>query len=206
MLKRWFDVIVAAGALIVFSPLMAVCAVTIYLTEGRPILFCQTRVGKGCKAFTMVKFRTMSVVHNCDGVSDMGSDKRITTVGRVLRQTKLDELPQLWHVLWGEMSLVGPRPELLYWMDIYPHPDIWQRVYSVRPGITSMASLVYRHEHDILSQQQNPQHYYATVILPEKLSLDVQYAQRHNLWYDVGVIYKTVRAVLGKQYTNRDTV
>lgn len=206
MLKRIFDIILASVALLVFAPIMGVCAAAILITSGRPVLFRQRRIGKGCTEFDMLKFRTMYTSKNHSGIPDLGSDKRVTAVGKILRKTKLDELPQLWNVFVGHMAVVGPRPELRYRMRFFTDMDIWHRAYSVRPGITGPASIIYRNEEQLLSQQDDPQHYYNTVLLPEKLHTYIQYANRQNIWYDMGIIYKTVRAVLGKSYTKDDVL
>ncbi len=204
MLKRWFDILIAGVVLVGFAPVMVVCAVAIFVTDGGAVLFRQTRIGKGCREFVMLKFRTMTVIKDHDGVPDLGSDKRVTAVGKILRKTKVDELPQLWNVFVGDMSLVGPRPELRLRMQFFTDMEIWHKAYAVRPGITGPASIVYRDEEQVLSEHPNPQQYYNTVLLPEKLSIYIQYAERHNVWYDMGIIYKTMRAILGKTYTKED--
>lgn len=203
--KRIFDIVVASSALLICLPIFCACAVVIFIFDGRPVFFSQSRIGKNCAVFTMYKFRTMLVVKTVDLASDWATNKRITRIGRFLRKTKLDEIPQLWNVIRGDMSIVGPRPLSDFWLKKYNHPHTWHQVYSVRPGITGPGAVIYRDESEILlAQGDNAYQYYETVLLPEKLSLYKKYVQRQSLWYDVKILYCTVRALLGKTYTRQD--
>jgi len=128
------------------------------------------------------------------GAFDAGNTSRVTQVGRLLRKTKLDELPQLWNVLVGDMSLVGPRPEVRKWVEVYP--ERWARVHTIRPGITDPASIEFRNEEEILAAAENPEATYREVILSQKLALYIDYVDRHSFWGDLGILVKTVCVVL----------
>ncbi len=145
----------------------------------------------------LFKFRTMTVRKGTEqGSFDAGSAARVTRVGAFLRKTKLDELPQLWNVLKGDMSLVGPRPEVRKWVEAYP--ERWARVLTVRPGITDPASIEFRNEEDILAASPDPERTYREVILPRKLDLYEEYVRTRSFWGDVGILLKTVWAVVGR--------
>jgi len=189
--KRWFDVVCAFPLLIVLTPLMAVIAVAVKLTSRGPVLFRQERIGKDGVCFQILKFRSM--VQNSDTGSRLtqGTDRRITGLGRVLRRCKLDELPQLWNVLRGDMSLVGPRPDL---PEYCTNPMTVQvQVLRLRPGITSPASLRFSGEEDLLARVSADElaSYYCSVVLPEKIRLDLEYAQRATFFSDLGVLFRT---------------
>jgi lipopolysaccharide/colanic/teichoic acid biosynthesis glycosyltransferase len=191
--KRTFDLLVATTALVLCLPLLVLIAGTSLLLNGRgPILFRQARVGRFGKAFHIHKFRTM---HNSAGhaVTSDG-DPRITGFGRILRATKLDELPQLLDVIAGSMSLVGPRPEVPRFVDCWPS-QARSRILSVRPGITDPASIVYRHESVELANAADPERHYVTVVLPRKVAMYVEYVERMSLLEDLRIIIRTVRAV-----------
>lgn len=190
MLKRLLDVIVAALGLLILSPLMAIIAIAIYWDSPGPVLYRARRVGKGGKLFLMYKFRTM--VANADQLGPsitVRDDPRITRVGRFLRKTKLDELPQLINVLKGEMSLVGPRPETPSMVEHYTPEQ--RRVLEVTPGITGLAQLHYSNEEELL----NPENWhdeYLKKILPHKLSLDLLYIDHRSLALDLAIIGRTI--------------
>ena len=170
------------------SPLLAVIAAAIILENGRPVLFRQTRLGKDGRPFQILKFRSMR--SSMTGVRISAStDARITRVGRLLRHYKLDELPQLWNVARGEMSLVGPRPELPDFVDL--SIPIWRRVLSVKPGITDVTTLAYRNEQELLAGVADPEKHYREVILPAKLALNAQYIRKRSVLLDIRVLLLT---------------
>jgi lipopolysaccharide/colanic/teichoic acid biosynthesis glycosyltransferase len=195
-MKRLFDFVAAACGLLLLSPLLLLLAVAVVVDSGFPVLFRQVRVGCGGRDFRLAKFRTMTVLKEAEkGSFDAGSTRRVTTVGRFLRKTKLDELPQLWNVLVGNMSLVGPRPEVRQWVNVYP--ERWAQVHTIRPGITDPASIVYRNEEELLAAAEDPEAFYRDEILPRKLALYEAYVRGRSFWSDIGILLKTVRVVFG---------
>lgn len=192
-MKRLFDVMVSGIGLIVLSPLLLAIGLAVRLTSPGPALYKAKRVGRDGELFTLYKFRSM--VADADkqgpGVTTAG-DSRVTPVGRILRRTKLDELPQLFNVLRGDMSLVGPRPEDPRYVALYTPEQ--RAVLRVRPGITSPASVHYRDEERIL-QGENWETQYMTQVLPAKLALDLEYAQQANLLTDLKIILQTAKAL-----------
>lgn len=193
MIKRLFDVVSAALGLLVLAPLLLLAAVWIKLDSPGPALFRQTRVGRHGVPFTIHKFRTMRVEPGA--AITVGADPRITRSGRVLRQAKLDELPQLWDVLRGAMSLVGPRPELPRHVELYS-AELRERVLAVRPGITDPASLAFSHEAEMLAAAQDPEREYREVVMPAKLKLSAEYAASASLMTDLRLILATLARVL----------
>ena len=166
----FFDIIFSGIGLLLLSPLLIVVSGMILIFDGRPIFFRQTRVGINGADFILYKFRTMRVMRGAaSGTFDAGDTSRITKIGAFLRKTKLDELPQLWNVFKGDMSLVGPRPEVRKWVDAYP--ERWAKVLTVKPGITDPASIYYRNEEELLAQADDPVACYRDQILPHKLDL-----------------------------------
>ncbi|PZP27288.1 MAG: sugar transferase [Roseateles depolymerans] len=192
MAKRLFDILAAAAGLLLLSPLLLLAALWVKLDSPGPVLFRQTRVGRHGVPFSIHKFRTMRVAPGA--AITVGEDPRITRSGRVLRQTKLDELPQLWDVLRGAMSLVGPRPELPNYVALYP-AELRAVVLSVRPGITDPASLAFSHEAELLAAASDPEREYREVVLPAKLRLSADYAARATLATDLGLILATLGRV-----------
>ncbi|KQW42101.1 MULTISPECIES: sugar transferase [unclassified Roseateles] len=193
MSKRLFDIAASAVGLLLLAPLLLLAAAWIKLDSPGPVLFRQTRVGRFGVPFTIHKFRTMRAEPG--SAITVGADPRITRAGQWLRDTKLDELPQLWDVLRGTMSLVGPRPELPRYVELYP-ADLRERVLSVRPGITDPASLAFRHEADLLAKAADPEREYREVVLPAKLGISADYAVRANLATDLRLIVATLARVL----------
>jgi lipopolysaccharide/colanic/teichoic acid biosynthesis glycosyltransferase len=192
--KRGFDIIVALVCLAFAVPVMAVVAMAIWITSGRPVLYVGERVGRHGVPFGMVKFRSM-VVH-ADSVGPLitaGSDPRITAIGRVLRRTKLDELPTLWNVLRGDMSLVGPRPENPRSVALYT--DDQRRVLNVRPGVTSSATIKFRHEETLLSGVPNVEAAYLG-LMQQKLAIELDYLSRRSFVSDCAILARTVRALV----------
>jgi lipopolysaccharide/colanic/teichoic acid biosynthesis glycosyltransferase len=189
--KRALDAFLATACLILLSPVLGFLACCIKLTSRGPLLFRQVRVGKGGRPFQILKFRSM-VVHSLptDKMITITGDPRVTAMGKVLRRYKFDELPQLWNVIRGDMSLVGPRPELPVYVSGYT-PD--QRiVLYARPGITDPASLAYRHEEEILAEQSDAEQFYRTQILPDKLTRSRAYLQQITFRNDIHIILKTI--------------
>jgi lipopolysaccharide/colanic/teichoic acid biosynthesis glycosyltransferase len=190
--KRLFDVICSGVGLLLLSPLLLVAAVWVKLDSPGPVLFRQTRVGRFGVPFTIHKFRTMRT--SAGAQITVGEDPRITRAGRLLRATKLDELPQLWDVLRGAMSLVGPRPEVPRYVALYP-ADLREVVLSVRPGITDPASLRFRHESDLLAKAADPEREYVEVVMPTKLRLAADYVRSASLAGDLRLILATLGAL-----------
>lgn len=190
-MKRLFDFTVALLGLILLSPLLLLIALLIKLTSRGPVLFRQERVGRSFRRFHICKFRTMVLdAERLGGQLTAGRDRRITTVGRFLRKTKLDELPQLVNVLKGEMSFVGPRPEVPKYVEMFR--DEYVELLKVRPGITDLASLAYRHESDLLGAASDPETLYVREILPDKIRLGREYLRRRSLSLDLWLIFRTV--------------
>ena len=191
--KRLFDLVCSALGLLLLSPLLLVIVAWIRLDSPGPALFHQTRIGRFGVPFTIHKFRTMRVEPGA--AITVGADPRITRAGRLLRASKLDELPQLWDVLRGAMSLVGPRPELPRYVELYP-AAMRERVLSVRPGVTDPASLAFSHEAELLAASSDPEREYREVILPAKLKLSSDYAARASLATDLRLILSTLARVV----------
>lgn len=194
--KRVFDVVVAAAGLVVLSPLFALVAVAIRVDDPGPVFFRHTRVGRGGERFRMWKFRTMTVdAERRGGPLTVGSDPRITRMGRVLRARKLDELPQLLNVLSGRMSLVGPRPESPKYVELY---DGEQRpVLELTPGITDPAAIRYSDLPTLLDRASDPEQFYVEQIMPDKIRLHLSYASRATFVSDLRVLGQTVRCLVG---------
>lgn len=184
------DRVAAAAALALFAPVMLAAAAAIWLEDGFPVLYRQTRVGRGNRPFRMLKFRSMRKGASGSKVTAAG-DARITVVGRVLRRYKLDELPQFWNVVRGEMSIVGPRPEVPDYVD--PGEPAWSAVLRYRPGITDLATLLYRNEEEMLAGAPDPDRYYREVLLPSKLALNARYARASSAWSDLKLVLLTLR-------------
>ncbi len=194
-LKRIFDFTVSLASLILLSPFFILIMAGIIIFDSRPVLFRQMRVGMNGSDFLLNKFRTMRVVREAaSGTFDAGDTSRITKIGAFLRKTKLDELPQLWNVFKGDMSLVGPRPEVRKWVDAYP--ERWANVLTVKPGITDPASIYYRNEEKLLAQADDPVACYRDQILPHKLDLYEEYVRTRTFWGDIALIFKTIMLVL----------
>jgi lipopolysaccharide/colanic/teichoic acid biosynthesis glycosyltransferase len=192
--KRVFDVVASAVGLIVLSPVFFIVALILKISSGGPVFYLQERIGKGGGCFRIVKFRTMTVDADRIGPGiTTAVDARITAFGKFLRALKLDEIPQLWNVFKGQMSLVGPRPELPRYVANYTESQRY--VLSVRPGITDTASLLYRHEERELALNSDPEEFYRTVLLPHKLELNIQYIQHISFFHDVTLIFRTFLSI-----------
>ncbi len=196
-MKRIFDVVSALIGLLLLLPLAAVLSVLIKIDSRGFILFWQERIGKNFRPFYIYKFRTMvQDAPSKGGPVTFGDDPRITRVGRILRKTKIDELPQLFNVLIGDMSFVGPRPEVRRYVEQF-RTD-YEEILKVRPGITDLASLKYRDEADVLGLALNPEEEYVKNILPDKIRLAKIYIKRSSFLFDFGLILKTVLKVFEK--------
>lgn len=197
MAKRLFDLVLGSCALLLFAPLMLVIALRIKLDSPGPVLFRQERVGRGGRVFRIHKFRTMT--SGCSGsLLTVGDDARITRAGRWLRASRFDELPQLFDVLAGHMSLVGPRPEVPRYVALYP-AALREAVLSVRPGITDPASLANLDETERLARAADPEREYVEVLMPAKLAHAAAYARHATLATDLRVIGRTLRMLFGRQ-------
>lgn len=194
-MKRLVDVLVSVILLVATAPLMVVAAIAVRRSSPGPVIFRQQRVGRGGKPFNILKFRTMGPASASDREITVGNDRRITPIGAVLRKWKIDELPQLINVLRGDMSLVGPRPDVPSYVMRYPE-DLRAKVLSVRPGITDLASIKYRNENELLAAQSDPDRYYLEVIMLDKLRMGAAYAERPGIGQDLRIIVATVRSVL----------
>jgi lipopolysaccharide/colanic/teichoic acid biosynthesis glycosyltransferase len=193
-LKRCFDFVASLFGIVLLSPVLVLIAIAVKCSSRGPVLFLQERVGRGFRRFRIYKFRTMVVDAPKLGLQiTAGKDPRITRVGRFLRKWKLDELPQLVNVLKGEMSFVGPRPEVPRYVDMFR--EDYACVLSVRPGITDPASLKYRDEAAILAKSADPEETYVHEILPEKIMLAKEYVAQASLRGDIALIWKTIRHV-----------
>jgi len=189
--KQAFDIVVAFVGLLLLSPLLLLVALLITIDSRGPVFFRQERVGRDFRPFLIYKFRTMVQDASRKGGSiTFGLDPRITRVGRLLRKTKIDELPQLINVLRGEMSFVGPRPEVWQYVELFRQD--YEEILKVLPGITDLASLRYRHEAEILGRSENPEDEYVRRVLPEKIRLAKEYVRRSSLLFDVTIIFKTI--------------
>lgn len=190
MLKRCFDIVCSAIGLILLCPLFVIVAIWIKLDSKGPVFYRQVRVGRKNKDFRIYKFRSMAVDSDKKGLITIGGkDSRVTRVGYYIRKYKIDELPQLINVFIGDMSFVGPRPEVRKYVDMYTAEQL--RVLDVRPGITDAASIKYRNENDLLATQSNPELYYIQVIMQDKLQINLDYVANHSFIKDINLIFKT---------------
>lgn len=189
-LKRLFDIFASFFGLLILWPVLLIVAILIKVKmPGGPIFFTQKRVGRHVKLFTMIKFRTMTVGHSGSSVSVKG-ESRITPLGATLRKYKLDELPELWNVLKGDMSFVGPRPDVPGYADKLTGEE--RKILELRPGITGPASMKYSNEEELLAQQPDPVKYNNEVIWPDKVRINLEYKKRRNIWLDIKIIIYTV--------------
>ena len=194
-MKRVFDITFSAVGLLLLMPVLGAIALLILIFDGVPVLFCQERIGHRGKPFRIWKFRTMV----CDAerlgkLITVGHDPRITRLGYWLRKTKADELPQLWNVLVGEMSFVGPRPEVPRYANRYTSQQ--SRVLDLKPGLTDPASIRFRNESELLQDYDDPERIYMEVFVPEKIRINLAYAERANLLRDCWVIFRSITALI----------
>jgi lipopolysaccharide/colanic/teichoic acid biosynthesis glycosyltransferase len=189
-MRRLLDLIASVLVLIAAAPLMLLLAMAVKVQDDGPIFFRQQRVGRNGCLFTLWKFRSMRIRNQGAPITSSG-DRRITPLGRFLRRYKLDELPQLWNVLRGDMSLIGPRPEVPHF--VVAGDPVWQAVHRVRPGITDVATLVYRDEERILAGYDDPERAYRDAVLPAKLALNLEYLRQRSLGRDLKLLALTIR-------------
>ena len=195
-MKRLLDVVVAAAALVVTSPVVAAAAIAVKLESPGPAIYRGRRAGKDGREFAILKVRTMRVDPSGPGVT-AGDDRRITRIGRVLRRTKIDELPQLWNVLKGDMSLVGPRPEDPRYVAHYTPEQ--RRVLSVRPGITGPTALAFIDEEELL-RGGDPEATYLEQVMPRKLAVDLDYVRSHTFGGDLRILGRTAMAIAARAF------
>lgn len=194
-MKRIFDIVTSGLGLIVLSPLFLFLALWIKYDSRGAVFYRQVRVGRNNKDFRLYKFRSMRNGADRQGLITIGGrDPRVTRAGYYIRKYKLDELPQLINVFVGDMSIVGPRPEVRRYVDLYT-PEQMQ-VLTVRPGITDMASIRYRNENELLEQAEDPEKYYREVVMPDKLKINREYIERASFWFDIRLIFCTLQAII----------
>lgn len=189
-MKRLFDIVASGLGLIVLSPLFVVLAIWIKCDSKGPVFYRQVRVGRGNKDFHIFKFRSMRVGADKGSLVTIGGhDPRVTRSGYFIRKFKFDELPQLINVLMGDMSLVGPRPEVRHYVNYWTPEQM--HVLDVRPGITDPASIKFRNENELMEKAEDPEKYYIEVIMQEKIKLYLEYVEKQSFFYDLGLIFKT---------------
>jgi len=195
--KRIFDVTASGLGLLLLSPLFLIVAIWIRLDSPGPVFYRQTRVGRYNKDFRLLKFRSMRVGSDKKGLITVGGrDPRVTRSGYYIRKYKLDELPQLINVFKGDMSLVGPRPEVRKYVDLYTPEQL--HVLDVRPGITDMASIRYRNENELLEQAADPEQFYRDTVMQDKLRINLEYVSDHSFFKDIKIILMTFKAVVSE--------
>ncbi len=195
MFKRLFDITIALAGLIVLAPFLLIISLLILLDSNGGIFYKQVRVGKNNRDFKIFKFRTMRIGADKNGLLTVGArDNRITGIGFYLRKYKLDELPQLINVVLGDMSLVGPRPEVRKYVELYNKEQL--KVLDVQPGITDYASIKYANENELLAKSANPELLYIQEILPAKLDLNLQYIQEKGILKDLRIIFLTIKKII----------
>lgn len=194
-MKRLFDVIASGCGLIVLSPVFIIMSIWIKWDSRGPVFYRQIRVGRNNKDFHIFKFRSMRTGSDKGSLVTIGGrDPRITRSGYFIRKFKLDELPQLINVFLGDMSLVGPRPEVRHYVDYWTPEQM--HVLDVRPGITDPASIKFRNENELLEKAENPEKYYIEVIMQEKIKLYLEYVENASFWYDIKLIFKTFKVIV----------
>lgn len=197
-IKRLFDILVSFLGIIVFFPLMLVIGIIIKLTSEGPVLFKQKRLTKGIREFTILKFRSMRVDFDRDakGIQIKGNSVMVTPIGKFIRKTKLDELPQLFNIFIGDMSFIGPRPELPRRLKYYSEED--KKIFIVRSGISSPASIVFSDEEYLMNQVKEPEKFYLEQIMPYKIKLNLYYIKTRNFWNDIFLIIATFLKIINK--------
>ena len=189
MLKRTFDILLSVFAIFLLFPLFLLVSFLIVIDSGFPIFFLQKRIGRGAKEFNIIKFRTMKK-NNENITITVSDDSRITRIGKYLRKTKIDELPEILNVLFGQMSFVGPRPDVKGYADKLKGAN--RKILALRPGITGPASLKYYNEEYILSQKSNPKKYNDEVIFPDKVKINMDYFHNRSFFLDLKIIFATI--------------
>ncbi len=197
-MKRIFDIVASGFGLIVLSPLFLVLAIWIKCDSKGPVFYRQVRVGRGNKDFRIFKFRSMRVGADKGSLVTIGGhDPRVTRSGYFIRKFKFDELPQLINVFLGDMSLVGPRPEVRHYVDYWTPEQM--HVLDVRPGITDPASIKFRNENELMEKADDPEKYYIEVIMQEKIKLYLEYVNNNSFFYDLGLIFKTFKVIVSER-------
>lgn len=197
MIKRLFDIFFSFFGLLFLSPLFLILSLFIVLDSRGSAFYRQRRVGKGNVDFSLLKFRTMELGADKKGLLTIGlSDSRVTKIGRFLRKYKMDELPQLFNILKGEMSFVGPRPDVRKYVDLYSPEQL--KVLEVKPGLTDYASIEYIDESDLLARSDNPEKTYIEVVMSDKIKLNFKYIQEQNLQTDILILFKTIFKIVGR--------
>ncbi len=204
-MKRLFDIVASLIGIIIFTPVMLVVAIIVKLTSPGPMLFSQKRLTKGMKEFNIYKFRSMvsNELREKNTVQIKGSSSEITPIGKFMRKTKLDELPQFWNILKGDMSFIGPRPELPRRLKYYDERQ--KDIFSVRSGISSPASIVFSDEEYLMNQVQDPEKFYIEQIMPYKIELNLYYIEHQSFFYDIWLIIATLLKIINK-VKNEDIV
>lgn len=204
-MKRFFDIVMSLLGLIIFMPIMLIISIIIKITSPGKVLFSQKRLTKGMREFNIYKFRSMvsNEFREKNTVQIKGSSNEITKVGRILRKTKLDELPQLWNILKGDMSFIGPRPELPRRLKYYD--DRQKEIFSVRSGISSPASIVFSDEEYLMNQVKDPEEFYIKEIMPYKIELNRYYIKNQSFFGDIWLILATFLKIINK-VKNEDIV
>jgi len=196
LIKRLFDILSSLVGLVILCPILFIISLVVVSTSRGGVFYTQIRVGKNSKEFKLLKFRTMKPDSDKSGQLTIGdNDSRITGVGTLLRKFKLDEIPQLLNVIKGEMSIVGPRPEVPKYVNLYSKEQL--KVLSVRPGLTDLASIEFINENEILGNSENPEKEYVEVIMPTKLELNIQYIENQSFLGDIKLIFRTFGKILG---------
>lgn len=194
-MKRLFDILASGCGLLVLSPVFIIVAIWIKLDSDGPVFYRQTRVGRYNKDFRIFKFRSMRVGSDKGSLVTIGGrDPRVTRSGYFIRKFKIDELPQLINVFVGDMSLVGPRPEVRHYVDYWTAEQM--KVLDVRPGITDPASIHFRNENELLEKAVDPERYYIDVIMQEKIKLYLEYVEKSSFWYDIKLIFQTFKVII----------
>ena len=194
-MKRFFDIIASGCGLLVLSPIFLIMAIWIKWDNKGPVFYRQVRVGRHNKDFRILKFRSMRVGADKGSLVTIGGrDPRITRSGYFIRKYKLDEFPQLINVFKGEMSLVGPRPEVRHYVDYWTAEQM--HLLDVRPGITDPASIKFRNENELMEKAENPEDYYINVIMQEKIRLYLEYVENASFWYDIRLVFQTIKVII----------
>lgn len=204
-MKRLFDIVASLIGLTVFAPVMLIIAIIVKMTSPGPVLFSQKRLTKGMKEFNIYKFRSMvsNEFREKNTVQIKGSSSEITPIGKFMRKTKLDELPQFWNILKGDMSFIGPRPELPRRLKYYNSRQ--KEIFSVRSGISSPASIVFSDEEYLMNQVEDPEKFYIEQIMPYKIELNLYYIENQNFFYDIWLIIATLLKIINR-VKNEDVV
>lgn len=193
-MKRLLDFFLAFCGFLLLFPFLIIISLLIAMDSRGSVIYKQRRVGRQNRDFTILKFRTMKINSDKEGLLTIGSDERITAIGKWMRKYKIDEIPQLINILKGEMSIVGPRPEVRKYVDLYSEEE--KRVLSVRPGLTDYASILYMNESEILAESENPEQKYMEEIMPHKLKLNLKYIDNQSIILDLRIIFSTIGRIL----------